>query len=226
VGEPRRYRSDDRDLDGHDLELVVLPPDGNGDWYVSIVDHGDKIGPTVRVTTSGAPRGQELVCVAVAKLFRAMGGESIQDEAGADLTAFLRLRDGEEESEEVASLRTEVERLTAERDELLAVLQADTSVDVEALTSNGPIARVFSRSCLRTLDRAPNFTSFKIVGGYPGEAEVLAIVTIRRPGGNTPEERFHAVCDEHDKTKARLADETTRANLWEGVAKRLGAASQ
>ena len=106
--EPRRYRSDDRDLDGHDLELVVLPPDGNGDWYVSIVDHGDKIGPTVRVTTSGAPRGQELVCVAVAKLYRAMGGESIQDEAGADLAAFLRLRDGEGESEEVASLRQQL----------------------------------------------------------------------------------------------------------------------
>jgi hypothetical protein len=107
VGEPRRYRSDDRDLDGHDLELVVLPPDGNGDWYVSIVEHGDKIGPTVRITTSGAPRGQELVCVAVAKLFRAMGGESIEDEAGDDLATFLRLRDGDE-GDEIASLRRQL----------------------------------------------------------------------------------------------------------------------
>jgi hypothetical protein len=71
----RRYRSDDRDLDDCDNDLVVMPPDGNGDWYVSVLPHGHKIGPTVRVTTSGSPRGQRGVSTAVARLYRAMGGE-------------------------------------------------------------------------------------------------------------------------------------------------------
>lgn len=145
MGEPRRYRSDDRDLDGHDLELVVLPPDGNGDWYVSIVDHGDKIGPTVRITTSGAPRGQELVCVAVAKLFRAMGGENIQDEAGADLAAFLRLRDGEEESEEVASLRRQLASETTRANLAEAILRSSPG-----LSTTCPCAR-----CVRELPPCP-----------------------------------------------------------------------
>lgn len=71
----RRYRSDDRDLDGHDLDLVILPPSGNGDWYVSVLPHGHKSGPAVRVTTSGSPPGQHGVCIAVARLYRALGGE-------------------------------------------------------------------------------------------------------------------------------------------------------
>jgi len=70
----QRYRSDDRDLPGHDNDLLVFSG-GNGDWYVSVVKHGEKIGPCVRITTSGSPRGQEGVCVAVARLHRAMAGE-------------------------------------------------------------------------------------------------------------------------------------------------------
>ena len=97
-GGPRRYRSDDRDMgEDHDLDLMILPPDGNGDWYVSVLPHGDRFGRAVRITTSGTPHGQHGVCVAVADLYRAMGGE---DEARpkeprrdpADrLTAFERL---------------------------------------------------------------------------------------------------------------------------------------
>lgn len=73
---PRRYRSDDRDMgEDHDLDLQVLPPDGNGDWYVSVLPHGHRFGRAVRVTTSGTPRGQHGVYTAVANLYRAMGGE-------------------------------------------------------------------------------------------------------------------------------------------------------
>jgi hypothetical protein len=180
----RRYRSDDRDLDGHDLEIVVLPPDGNGDWYVSIVEHGDKLGPTVRVTASGAPRGQELVCVAVAKLYRAMGGESIQDEAGDDLAAFVRLRDGEE---------------AAPSPSIRVTFRDGTHRDLPA---NTPVAygeRSFPLSHLR---------------GHPDVTFGARAVDVE-----TAEQELVRV-------RRQLADETTRANLWEAIAKRLGAGSQ
>jgi hypothetical protein len=68
---PRRYRSDDRDLEGHDNDLMVYQG-GNGDWYITIVKHEQKIGPTVRLTTSGTPRGFEGVPKAVWSLYRAL----------------------------------------------------------------------------------------------------------------------------------------------------------
>lgn len=71
--ENRVYRSDDRDLDRCDNDLVVFQGD-NGDWYISIVSHGEKLGKHVRVTTSGAPRGQVDVATAVLALYRALGG--------------------------------------------------------------------------------------------------------------------------------------------------------
>jgi hypothetical protein len=73
----RRYRSDDRDLDGHDLDLFIRSPEGNGDWYIGVCDH-DARGSrhAVRVTTSGTPNGQHGACVAIAHLWRALGGES------------------------------------------------------------------------------------------------------------------------------------------------------
>jgi hypothetical protein len=70
----RRYRSDDRDLPGSDNDLIVTQG-GNGDWYVIIVKHGEKIGPCVRLTTSGVPRGYEDVPVAMARLYRALKGK-------------------------------------------------------------------------------------------------------------------------------------------------------
>ena len=69
--EPRRYRSDDRDLNGCDQDLQVFMGE-NGDWYVSIVKHGERCGPCVRVTTSGTPRGLEGVPLAVHQLYLAM----------------------------------------------------------------------------------------------------------------------------------------------------------
>jgi hypothetical protein len=69
-----RYRSDDRDLPGSDNDLVIFFG-GNGDWYVSIVKHGERIGPAARVTTSGVPRGFEGVAPAVARLHAALRGD-------------------------------------------------------------------------------------------------------------------------------------------------------
>lgn len=76
-GAPRVYRSDDRDLPGEDRELVIFSG-GNGDWYVQIRERGDRLGPTVRVTTSGAPSGQQHVGLAIYRAWRAMGGEPIE----------------------------------------------------------------------------------------------------------------------------------------------------
>jgi hypothetical protein len=58
-------------MERHDNDLVVSMG-GNGDWYITIVKHGEKIGPTVRLTTSGTPRGFEGVPAAVAKLYQAL----------------------------------------------------------------------------------------------------------------------------------------------------------
>ena len=69
--QPRRYRSDDRDMHNHDNDLLVQHGE-NGDWYISVVRHGEKIGPSVRLTTSGTPRGFEEVPAAVAHLYRAL----------------------------------------------------------------------------------------------------------------------------------------------------------
>jgi hypothetical protein len=66
--EQRRYRSDDRDLDGCDNDLLIFQGE-NGDWYVSIVKHGEKLGPCVRITTSGAPARQPLACVGARRLW-------------------------------------------------------------------------------------------------------------------------------------------------------------
>lgn len=72
--EPRTYRSDDRDLRGDDNDLGVFAG-GNGDWYITIVAHGERLGPAVRLTTSGTPRGLDHVPAAVANLYRALGAE-------------------------------------------------------------------------------------------------------------------------------------------------------
>jgi hypothetical protein len=68
---PRRYRSDDRDEKGGDNELVISMG-GNGDWYLSIVARGERLGRSVRLTTSGTPRGCEGVPTALANLYKAL----------------------------------------------------------------------------------------------------------------------------------------------------------
>lgn len=72
IRSPREYLSDDRDLRPN--KLVVMQAE-NGDWYVSIVKIGDRLGPCVRLTTSGAPSHLQHVAAAVHDLYRALGGE-------------------------------------------------------------------------------------------------------------------------------------------------------
>lgn len=70
--EERRYRSDDLDIEDNEL---VISQGGNGDWYISIVKTGERIGPHVRLTTSGARRQHAAVASIVASLYRALVGD-------------------------------------------------------------------------------------------------------------------------------------------------------
>lgn len=91
--EPRAYRSDDLDLDDCDNDLRVSMG-GNGDWYVEVVPHGRKLGPYVRVTTSGTRRAQQHVPAAVHELYRAMGGEPPLGQQGTLLSFREMLEEG------------------------------------------------------------------------------------------------------------------------------------
>lgn len=66
---PREYVSDDRDVEANRLRTYQ---GDNGDWYVVILRPGERIGVSVRVTTSGASRDAAHVAPAVAALHRAM----------------------------------------------------------------------------------------------------------------------------------------------------------
>jgi hypothetical protein len=121
-GQQRRYRSDDRDLHDHDKELVVSMG-GNGDWYVMIVDTGRKLGPSVRITTSGAPHGQDMAAPAVANLYRALGGEAPTLLIGRDAPDVMGVFEVQRLHEmaaqpalaaEVASLRSQIANLSAD----------------------------------------------------------------------------------------------------------------
>ena len=74
----RVYRSDDRDIEGCDNELVVFAGE-NGDWYVAVRTTGERIGKAVRITTSGTPRGFERMPRAVARLYAALRGTATYD---------------------------------------------------------------------------------------------------------------------------------------------------
>lgn len=86
MSEARTYLTDDCDEERVELRLLHAHS-GNGDWYVSVLPEGHKIGPTVRVTTSGARRGQERVAAALAGLWRALGGEADDRSAEAETAA-------------------------------------------------------------------------------------------------------------------------------------------
>lgn len=66
-----RYLTDDRDQpDRHELKIMQ---GGNGDWYVSVLPEGDRLGPSVRLCTSGgASFAAPGLTVAIAQAYRAM----------------------------------------------------------------------------------------------------------------------------------------------------------
>jgi hypothetical protein len=126
--EPRRYLTGDADQAR--VELVIRGPEGNGDYYVSIVPEGHKLarladvtqtgedlkvalGPyaTVRVVTSGEPSQHQGVAEAVAQLYRAMGGEVRRQMLLADPAPTRR------DSEDGTSAELEALRARAEKAE-------------------------------------------------------------------------------------------------------------
>ena len=66
-----RYLTDDRDArQRHEL---VIYQGQNGDWYVQIVPEGDRLGPTVRLCTSGGASARVPgLTTAIAQAFRAL----------------------------------------------------------------------------------------------------------------------------------------------------------
>lgn len=77
-GERLRFLTDDRDHEER-FELNIFPG-GNGDWYVSVLPEGHRLGPTVRVSTSGgAARSVPGLGIAISRAYRAMLGEKMDD---------------------------------------------------------------------------------------------------------------------------------------------------
>ncbi len=62
----KEYLSDNMDISANRL---VVYSGNNGDWYISIRKPGEKIGVSVRISTSGTLPGYENVASAVAKLY-------------------------------------------------------------------------------------------------------------------------------------------------------------
>lgn len=68
---PRRYLTDDRDLKPrHEL---VVSRGGNSDWYVQVLPEGHRMGPGVRICTSGGAAGSHpALPLAVWHLYQAL----------------------------------------------------------------------------------------------------------------------------------------------------------
>lgn len=73
-GKPREVQSDDLDIDdvgGYRLSVFM---GGNGDWYVTILKPSDRLGPCVRLATSGGASALfPGLPSAMAKVYRALG---------------------------------------------------------------------------------------------------------------------------------------------------------
>lgn len=121
---------------------------------------------------------------------------------------------GEWQSCRVESIDEQLARLTQERDFaierhddlVMAMREAETAEQFNAveggLFSRGPIARLFSTAVLGALQKAPNFYLFRVTVGH----EVAAIVTIQRPTGKLPEDRYHEEKTRADALAKQLAD--------------------
>jgi hypothetical protein len=75
-GSPRRYLTDDRDLNQNELQIMQ---GGNGDWYVSVLVKGQRIQGVRLATSGGASRAHPGLCPAIADAYRALGGEKRAD---------------------------------------------------------------------------------------------------------------------------------------------------
>lgn len=97
------YPTDDAD---QGTETLRIEQGGNDDWYLTVLaSPTDKIGPTVRITTSGARREHRHVAMAVFRLHQALAGkeyvsvehvgEGAAREALAEVRDLLGLQPGE-----------------------------------------------------------------------------------------------------------------------------------
>lgn len=121
---------------------------------------------------------------------------------------------GEWQRARVETVDEQLERLTRERDaakadvtrardrigELVGMLRAVEKIEVdeetgETLFDGGPVSKIFARVILHALTKAPNFYTFQV----REDGQPVAILTVQRPTGKTPEERYH-------EEKKRLAD--------------------
>lgn len=73
IREERTYITDDCDLNHNRLELFQGE---NGDWYISTLKEGDRLGNAVRITTSGGGKHGDKVALAIFKLWEAMEYEN------------------------------------------------------------------------------------------------------------------------------------------------------
>lgn len=115
-GEPREFVSDDPGP-GPDpsatANRLVVSMGGNGDWYVSVRIGANRIGPAVRVATSGgASSSYPGLSVAIARAYRALGREAT---GPADDSMELRGL--------AADLMRERDALKTERDSMLRELE-------------------------------------------------------------------------------------------------------
>jgi hypothetical protein len=69
-GSDIRVKTDD--CDKSDLELSIFQG-GNGDWYISILPEGHRIGPCVRISTSGGASARVPgLTAAIAEVYQAL----------------------------------------------------------------------------------------------------------------------------------------------------------
>ena len=73
-GDPLSYLTDD--LDTEDRHKLVIQQGGNGDWYVSVLPENHRLGPTVRISTSGGAQFKVPgLGIAISRAYRALNGE-------------------------------------------------------------------------------------------------------------------------------------------------------
>ena len=70
-----RYLTDDRD--SRERHELVIYQGNNGDWYVMVVPEGNRLGPTVRLCTSGGASSRVPgLTAAIAQAFLALTRET------------------------------------------------------------------------------------------------------------------------------------------------------
>ena len=98
-GESREVKSDDADIDdvgGYRLSIFM---GGNGDWYITILKPGDRLGPCVRLAMSGGASSKfPGIGVALKDLYESLGGQEKKS------NAYVVLEETEDEGTEAIAV--------------------------------------------------------------------------------------------------------------------------